>query len=676
MKKIIPRFNRRNVLKLLMIIFDMLAVNFAYFLALVIRYYATGGFTPWSVGYVNTFQNMAPYYGIICVAVFYVFRLYDTMWKFGGLRDLNRIFMACVLTAMIQVVGTQIFFEKVTLSYYVFGFAIQLVLISGVRFAYRFYLMERNATEVQRKATTNAMVIGLGGLGWFAWKQIEQEESMKVVCVVDTEEGATQYLNGVPVIGGLKDLSGILEQKKIGYVIIADETLGEEEKRRIKIQCDEKHIEVQDFIEYLQNNNNDETPIAVNSNADDLRVIPFSPPDITKLEIEEVEHALKSGWITTGPRTKELERRLAEYCHTSRVVCLNSATAAEELNFRICGIGEGDEVIVPAYTYTASASAAIHCGAKVVFVDSQPDLTEMDYEKVAEVITEKTKAVVAVDLGGVICDYEKLYAAVESKRELFTAKEGDDLGARIQQAIGRVLVFADCAHALGASKNGKMAGQFADFSNFSFHAVKNFTTAEGGASTWRDIEGIDNEEIYKQFQLYSLHGQSKDALAKTQLGSWEYDIIGPWYKCNMTDIMAAIGLRQLDRYPGLLKRRGEIIAKYDAMCEELGVKHLVHRGENFQSSNHLYLTRIPGISDEIRREIIIKLAERGVNTNVHYKPLPMMTAYKKLGWDIKDFPNAYKYYENLITLPLHTKLTDEDVEYVIENYRDVVSEYI
>ena len=411
------------------------------------------------------------------------------------------------------------------------------------------------------------------------------------------------------------------------------------------------------------------------------RNIPFSPPDISELEINEVAEALRSGWITTGPRTKELERRLAEYCHTSKVVCLNSATSAEELNFRICGIGEGDEVIVPAYTYTATASAAIHCGAKVIFVDSQKDNCEMDYEKVAAAITEKTKAVVAVDLGGIICDYDKLYAVVERKKELFRAKEGDSLGARIQQTKGRVLVFADCAHALGASRNGKMAGEWADFTDFSFHAVKNFTTAEGGAATWRDIPGIDNEEIYKQYQLYSLHGQSKDALAKTQLGAWEYDIIGPWYKCNMTDIMAAIGLKQLDRYPGMLERRKEIIAKYDAMCDELGVKHLIHSGEDFQSSNHLYLTRIfkkdgTPISDTERREIIIKLAERGVNTNVHYKPLPMMTAYKAMGWDIKDFPNAYAYYENLITLPLHTKLSDEDVEYVIENYRDVVEAYI
>lgn len=406
------------------------------------------------------------------------------------------------------------------------------------------------------------------------------------------------------------------------------------------------------------------------------RTISFSPPDISDLEINEVVDALKSGWITTGPRTKELEKRLAEFCHTSKMVCLNSATAAEELNFRICGIGEGDEVIVPAYTYTASASAAIHCGAKVIFVDSQKDSTEMDYDKVAEAITEKTKAIVAVDLGGIIVDYDRLYEIVEAKKDLFKPAGNTDLGKRIQKAIGRVLIFSDSAHALGASRKGKMAGEIADFTDFSFHAVKNFTTAEGGASTWRDIPGIDNEEIYHQYQLYSLHGQSKDALAKNQLGAWEYDIIGPWYKCNMTDIMAAIGLRQLDRYPELLERRREIIGKYDAMCDELGVKHLVHYTENSTSSGHLYLTRIPGATDEIRREIIIKLAERGVNTNVHYKPLPMMTAYKEMGWDIKDFPNAYDYYANLITLPLHTKLTDEDVDYVISNFKEVVSKYI
>ena len=406
------------------------------------------------------------------------------------------------------------------------------------------------------------------------------------------------------------------------------------------------------------------------------RDIPFSPPDISEKELYEVARTLDSGWITTGPRTKELERRLAEFCHTSKVVCLNSATAAEELNFRICGIGDGDEVIVPAYTYTASASAAVHCGAKIVLVDSQKGLTEMDYDKVAQAITPRTKAIVAVDLGGIIADYDRLYKIVEEKRSLFVPGGNSELGRRIQKAVGRVLIFADCAHALGASRNGKVAGELADFSDFSFHAVKNFTTGEGGASTWRDIAGVDNEEIYHQFQLYSLHGQSKDALTKTRAGSWEYDIVGLWYKCNMTDIMAAIGLRQLERYPGMMARRKEIIGRYDTASDELGVMHLQHYTDDSISSGHLYLTRIPGVSDAERREIIDRLARRGISTNVHYKPLPMMTAYKELGWDIKDFPNAYEYYENLISLPLHTKLTDEDVEYVIQNFKSVVSEYV
>lgn len=406
------------------------------------------------------------------------------------------------------------------------------------------------------------------------------------------------------------------------------------------------------------------------------RVIPFSPPDISELEINEVVEVLHSGWITTGPRTKELEKRLAEFVHTSKVVCLNSATAAEELNFRICGIGEGDEVIVPAYTYTATASAAIHVGASVIFIDSQPGSAEMDYDAVERAVNERTKAIVAVDIGGIVCDYDRLFEIVKKKKAIFTPGGNTELGRRIQAAIGRVLVFSDGAHALGASRNGKMCGEIADFTDFSFHAVKNFTTAEGGASTWRDIPGIDNEEMYHQYQLYSLHGQTKNAQEKMQLGAWEYDIVGSWYKCNMTDIVAAIGLRQLDRYERILGKRRRIIKKYDKACDELKVMHLVHYTDNYLSSGHLYLSRVPGIGDAERREIIVKLAERGVNTNVHYKPLPMMTAYRTLGWDIDDFPNAYDYYSNLISLPLHTKLTDEDVEYVIENFRDIVRGYI
>ena len=400
------------------------------------------------------------------------------------------------------------------------------------------------------------------------------------------------------------------------------------------------------------------------------RSIAFSPPDITELEIQEVAEALRSGWITTGPRTKKLEKELAEYCHTNKVVCLNSATAAEELNLQILGIGEGDEVLVPAYTYTASASAAIHCGATVKFIDSQKDSVEMDYDAMEAAITEKTKAIITVDLGGIPCDYDRVFRAVERKKALFHPTN------EIQKAIGHVIVVADAAHAFGSEWHGKKVGEIADFTSFSFHAVTNFTTAEGGASTWKSIPGIDNEELYHQYQLLSLHGQSKDALAKTKLGAWEYDIVGPWYKCNMTDIAAAIGLKQLERYPSLLARRKEIIGKYDAAFRPLGIQVLDHYSEEHASSGHLYLTRIPGITTEQRQEIIEKMAERGIACNVHYKPLPMMTAYKAYGWDIKDFPNAYDYYHNLITLPLHTKLSDEDVEYVIRNYCDIVKEYI
>ena len=401
-----------------------------------------------------------------------------------------------------------------------------------------------------------------------------------------------------------------------------------------------------------------------------MKTIQFSPPDITQKEIDEVVDTLKSGWITTGPKTKELEKKLAEFCHTNKVVCLNSATSAEELNLRILGIGKDDEVIVPAYTYTATASAVIHVGAKVIFIDCQKDNPEMNYELLENAITEKTKAIVAVDLGGIICNYDRLFDIANKKKNLF--KPNSD----IQKALGRIAIVSDCAHGLGAKRDGKMAGEIADFTSFSFHAVKNFTTAEGGASTWKKINGIDDEKLYKQYQLYSLHGQNKDALSKTKLGSWEYDIIGPWYKYNMTDIMAGIGLKQLERYEGLLKRRKEIIEKYDSMCDDLKIKHLIHYNDNSESSGHLYLTRIPNITEGQRNKIIEKLAEEGIATNVHYKPLPMMTAYKKIGWDIKNFPNAYDYYHNLISLPLHTKLSDEDVEYVIYNYKKIVENYI
>lgn len=398
--------------------------------------------------------------------------------------------------------------------------------------------------------------------------------------------------------------------------------------------------------------------------------ISFSPPDISELEIEEVVAALKSGWITTGPRTKELERQVAEYCGVSRAVCLNSQTACAEMALRILGIGEGDEVITSAYTYTASASVIAHVGAKIVLVDTQSDSLEMDYGKLEKAITEKTKAVIPVDLGGIPCDYDKIFEIVNRKKNLFNPSND------IQKAIGRVIVLADTAHAFGALCQGKKVGSIADFSAFSFHAVKNFTTAEGGALTWRDIEGIDNEEIYRRLQLLSLHGQNKDALTKTKLGAWEYDIIGTWYKCNMTDIAAAMGLAQMKRYPAMLARRREIIERYDAAFKPLGIKVLPHYTENHVSSGHLYITRVPVATEKERNEIIVKMAERGIACNVHYKPLPMHTAYKKLGFDIKDYPNAYALYDNEITLPLHTCLTDEEVEYIIKNYCEVVREYI
>lgn len=421
-----------------------------------------------------------------------------------------------------------------------------------------------------------------------------------------------------------------------------------------------------------------------------LRNIPFSPPDMSEAEINEVADALRSGWITTGPKTKEFERQIAEYVGTQKAVCLNSATAAMEMALRLIGVGPEDEVIVPAYTYTATASVTQHVGCKVVMVDSQKDNIEMDYDKLAEAITEKTKVIFPVDLGGVMCDFDKIYAVIEAKKHLFRPSN------EIQKKIGRIIVAADDAHAFGAQWHGKMAGAIADFTSFSFHAVKNLTTAEGGALVWHlpfgdepvQVSGSKvqdyfptvprkegetwNEMLYRISQLLSLHGQNKDALAKTQLGAWEYDVIGPWYKCNMTDIMAGIGLAQLSRYQGMLERRKHIIGVYDNALKDLPVAVLNHYGEDFAGSGHLYITRLLGRSDQERRDVIIKMAERGIACNVHYKPLPMMTAYKALGFDIKEFPNAYNLFVNEVTLPLHTRLTDDDVEYVISNYVDII----
>ena len=398
-----------------------------------------------------------------------------------------------------------------------------------------------------------------------------------------------------------------------------------------------------------------------------LRNIPFSPPDMSEAEILEVAEALRSGWITTGPKTKEFERLIAQYCGTNMAVCLNSATACMEMILHVLGVGPGDEVITCAYTYTATASVTCHVGAKVVMVDTAPGSFEMDYSKLADAITERTKVIIPVDLAGVVCDYSKVFAAVEAKTHLF--KPAND----VQKAFGRVVVLADAAHAFGAEQNGKRCGSIADFTSFSFHAVKNLTTAEGGALTWNPIPGVEDEWLYKQFQLLSLHGQNKDALAKTKLGAWEYDIIAPNYKCNMTDVMAGIGLAQFKRYPDMLARRREIIEKYNAALAGCNVEVLNHYGDNHASSGHLYLVRLLGKSVEQRNAVIERMAERHIACNVHYKPLPMMTAYKNLGFDIADYPNAYAQYENEVTLPLHTRLTDEDVEYVISNFVDIIN---
>lgn len=408
------------------------------------------------------------------------------------------------------------------------------------------------------------------------------------------------------------------------------------------------------------------------------RNIPFSPPDMTDAEMNEVAEAMKSGWITTGPRTKEFEHLISMCCQTARqddegkplptTVCLNSATACMELALRVLGIGEGDEVIVPAYTYTATASAVCHVGARPVMVDCAPGSFEMDYDKMAEAISERTKAVMPVDLGGIVADYDAVFSAVESKKDLFRPKND------IQKAFGRCIVIADAAHAFGAMWHGKMCGEIADFTSFSFHAVKNLTTAEGGALTWRQIPGIKDEDIYKTLQLLSLHGQNKDALAKTRLGAWEYDIIGTWYKCNMTDIMAAIGIQQLKRYPELLRRRRQIIETFNEAFKDLPVEVLNHFDNYHSSSGHLYLVRLKDKDVDQRNELIVKMAERGIACNVHYKPLPMMTAYKAMGFDIKDYPNAYNQYRNEVSLPLHTRLTDEDVNYVIDNFKEILAE--
>ncbi len=675
------------------VLLDIISVNAAYFLGILIRFFVGGKFYASLRELPYKYSKFAPVYTIICILVFFLFKLYGGMWRYAGINDLNRIVAASVVTTIAQVVGTLIFVERMPLTFYFIGAALQFAFIVIIRFAYRIIIVERRRIS---KKQANALVIGGGEECHYILRLLNNGLTYRPVCVVDKNtEG--RLMDGLPVY---KTLNEALAGHEVNNVFLADTTLTAKEKDSVYELCKDKGLPIRDYTNFFsfaaENDPFYGAQEVIPGTGGESKFIPFSPPDISSSEVSEVAETLRSGWITTGPRTKILERRLAAYIETGetdidterdpdrwrkRVVCLNSATAAEELNLRILGIQEGDEVIVPAYTYTASASAVVHCGATVEFVDIQKDgdkkthMPELDYDELEAAITPRTKAIITVDLGGIVCDYDRIFEIVRRKRDLFMPLEPDgtplgDLSSRIQKAIGRVAVVADCAHSLGASRivNGRKTscGAIADFSSFSFHAVKNFTTAEGGASVWKTIAGVDDDEIYKFYQLLSLHGQNKDALAKTKAGAWEYDIIGPWYKCNMTDIMAAIGLRQLDRYVKLLERRKEIIRKYDAACDELGISHLNHHVEGMDSSNHLYLIRIPGADTEKRNLFIEKMVEQGVSANVHYKPLPMMTAYKAMGWDIRDFPNAYAYYENLVSLPLHTLLSDQDAERVCE----------
>ena len=700
----------------LILVLDIIAVNAAYFLALLLRFYVNYEFRPTVSFYLTDFLTFAPFYTVLCIAVFFFFHLYGGMWQYAGINDMNRIIGASAVTAVLHVVGTALFIRRMPITYYIIGAILQFLFITLIRFGYRIWLVEKKKIASSKKQGAPSMVIGAGEAARRVIRDLDDSDAFSPVCVLDSKGGVYgKMMDGIPVYGGIDRLANAINQYGIKNIFIADPLLQPKLKSDIEKICKEKEISLQDYgySIYLSGNEELAETREVVAEPNKKKVIPFSPPDISESEIGEVVEALRSGWITTGPRTKLLERRLAAYIETGRVdtdteaeterwkdrvVCLNSATAAEELNLRILGIHEGDEVIVPAYTYTASASAAIHCGATVKFVDIQKDgdkvthAPEMDYDALEEAITEKTKAIVVVDLGGIVADYDKVFRIVEKKKELFRPRESDgtllgDLSSKIQKGIGTVAVISDCAHGLGASRvvtragEGKLitpekryCGRIAHFTSFSFHAVKNFTTAEGGASAWRlpiavYESGVTDAEIYKFFQLLSLHGQNKDALAKTKVGAWEYDIIGPWYKCNMTDIQAAIGLRQLDRYIGLLKRRQEIIAQYDKVCDELGLKHLRHHVYGMDSSNHLYLVRIPGADAEARNKVIEKMAKLGVSTNVHYMPLPMMTAYKSAG--IENFPNTYDYYQNLFTLPLHTLLTNEDVETVCNAMREV-----
>ena len=687
---------------------DIIAVNAAYFLSLVLRFSIANRLDPLIGEYIYTVIHFAPIYTVFCIIVFFLFKLYGGMWRYAGIGDVNRIFFANLLTTVVHVVATVLFYQRMPISYYVMGAFAQMFLVAFIRFAYRFAVLEKR--QIGKIKASNALVVGTKENGSQMIKLLTIGIDYRPVAVLDcSDKDSGKMMDGIPVYGK-DDLEFIVKKHQIKAVFIADSRIDSKLRDYIFDFCKYKQIQCKDYTSFLTYKGDEDTLAGVigaipgAKTVDGKKAIPFSPPDISESEIKEVVETLRSGWITTGPRVKLLERRLAAYIETgktdvdterepeqwsNKVVCLGSATAAEELNLRVLGIGPGDEVIVPAYTYTASASAVIHCGATVKFVDIQKDgdkithAPEMDYDALENAITSKTKAIITVDIAGIICDYDKIFEIADKKKDLFTPKASDgsmlsDLSSRIQKSIGRVAIIADGAHSLGASRvfggEKKMCGAIADFTSFSFHAVKNFTTAEGGASSWTAKSGVDNAEIYKMFQLLSLHGQSKDALAKTKVGAWEYDIVGPWYKGNMTDVMAAIGLRQLDRYQRLLERRVEIIGKYDEACDRLGIEHLIHHSDGIDSSNHLYWIRIPNITSEKRNELITKLAELGVSTNVHYKPLPMMTAYRELGWDIKDFGNSYDYYHNLITLPLHTRLTDEDVEYILENLESVLNE--
>ena len=699
------------------VLLDIVSVNLAYILALVIRFEIGTNLLKSQERYNQYFsilQRFLPWYTIICLVVFFIFRLYGGIWRYAGINDLNRIVWASVVTCCLHIAGTIALLHnspirRMPISYYGFGAALQFLFISAIRFSYRIFITEKRRSD---KKPGKALVVGTGDLGMQTTKMLLEGVFYNVCGIIDVEgSSAGKLMNGVPVYDW-NEFDELFAKYDITCVFLAEPGIEEELREALKKICEGNGVELRDYSKFYDFASETDQFTGVESivngpeHETGARRIPFSPPDIGEAEIAEVVDTLHSGWITTGPRTKLLERRLAAYIETGstdidtesevdrwkeRVVCLNSATAAEELNLRVLGVGPGDEVIVPAYTYTASASAAIHCGAKIVFVDIQKDgdpvthMPEMDYDAMEAAITEKTKAVITVDLGGIVCDYERVFEIVERKRDLFRALDDHsdplkDLGSRIQKALGRVAVVCDAAHALGASRDfhgeRKSVGAIADFTSYSFHAVKNFTTAEGGASTWCLPQsvydaGVTDAEIYKMYQLLSLHGQSKDALAKTKVGAWEYDVIGPWYKCNMTDIMAAIGLRQLDRYLGLLDRRVQMMRRYDETCDQLGISHMIHHVDGMDSSNHLYLIRIPGINVAQRNKIIERMATRGVATNVHYKPMPMMTAY---GNDCSAYPNAFDYYRNLVSLPFHTRLSDEDVEYVCRMLREVVEE--